>query len=409
MKKTLLRKYARLAVKTGVNLKKGQGCVIFAEAEQHAFAELVAEEAYRAGAKWVNVNWQDQAVTKLRYRYESLTQLSRVEEWEKAKQQYFVDTLPAFVRIVSADPDGLRGVNVEKMQKAGAACGKVLKPYREAMDNKRQWTIIAVPSPKWAQKVFPGERTSTAVEKLWEVILKTVRVTEENDSVAEWEAHNRALEEKCRKLNELQLDRLHYESPNGTDFTCWLIPKARWHGGGDVLQDGTFYNPNMPTEEAFISPWKGKCEGTLVATLPLSYQGNLIDGFSVTFEKGRAVSCKAEQGEELLKQLLEVDEGASMLGELALVPHDSPISQSGILFYNTLFDENAACHVALGRGFPETIEGYEAMSNEELKELGVNDSVVHVDFMVGSGMLNITGYTRDGKEVAVFRNGGWAL
>lgn len=409
MKKTLLRKYARLAVQTGVNLKKGQGCVIFAEVAQHEFAEMVAEEAYRAGAKWVMMNWQDQAAAKLRYRYESLTQLSRVEEWEKAKQQYMADTLPAFVHIASADPDGLKGVNVEKMQKAGAACGKVLKPYRDAMNNKHQWTIIAVPSQKWAKKVFPGERTSTAVEKLWKVILEAVRVTEENDPVAEWEAHNRELEEKCRRLNELHLDHIHYESPNGTDFTCWLIPKARWHGGGDVLQDGTFYNPNMPTEEAFVSPWRGKCEGTLVATLPLSYQGNLIDGFSVTFEKGRAVSCKAEQGEALLKQILAVDEGASMLGELALVPHDSPISRSGILFYNTLFDENAACHVALGRGFPETVEGYEAMSNEELKELGVNDSVVHVDFMVGSGELDITGYTEEGKAIPIFRGGSWAI
>ena len=409
MKKTILRKYAQLAVRTGVNLKKGQGCAIYAEVEQHEFAELVAEEAYRAGAKWVQMFWQDQAVTKLQYRHESVTQLSRVEEWEKARQQHLVDTLPALIHISSADPDGLKGVNVDKMQKANAARGKVLVPFRKAMDNKNQWTIIAVPSKKWAKKVFPGERTSTAVEKLWEAILQTVRVSEDNDPQAAWDKHNQELKEKCEKLNALNLDYLHYESKNGTDFKCWLIPKAQWHGGGDTLMDGTFYNPNMPTEEAFTSPMKGKCEGTLVATLPLSYQGNLIDKFSVTFRDGKAVSCKAEQGLALLEKMIAMDEGACMLGELALVPDDSPISNSGVLFYNTLFDENAACHVALGRGFNETIEGYEDMTEEEIQELGVNDSIIHVDFMVGSKELNVTGYTRDGKKVQIFKDGNWAI
>ena len=239
MKKTILRKYAQLAVRTGVNLKKGQGCAIYAEVEQHEFAELVAEEAYRAGAKWVQMFWQDQAVTKLQYRHESVTQLSRVEEWEKARQQHLVDTLPALIHISSADPDGLKGVNVDKMQKANAARGKVLVPFRKAMDNKNQWTIIAVPSKKWAKKVFPGERTSTAVEKLWEAILQTVRVSEDNDPQAAWDKHNQELKEKCEKLNALNLDYLHYESKNGTDFKCWLIPKAQWHGGGDTLMDGT--------------------------------------------------------------------------------------------------------------------------------------------------------------------------
>ena len=409
MKKTILKKYAQLAVKSGVNLKKGQGCVIFSEVEQHEFAEMVAEEAYRAGAKWVSMNWQDQAVSKLQYRHETLTQLSRVEEWEKARQQYLVDTLPALIHISSADPDGLKGVNVDKMQKAGAVRGKVLKAYREAMDNKNQWTIIAVPSKKWAKKVFPNERTSTAVEKLWEAILMTVRVSEDNDPKEAWDRHNEELKAKCEKLNSCQLEYLHYESSNGTDFKCWLIPEAEWHGGGDTLQDGTFYNPNMPTEEVFTSPMKGKCEGTLVSTMPLSYQGNLIDKFSVTFENGKVVSCQAEQGQELLEKMIGMDEGACMLGELALVPDDSPISNTGILFYNTLFDENAACHVALGRGFNETIRGYENMSNEEIKELGVNDSIIHVDFMVGSKELNVTGYTKDGQKVEIFRNGNWAL
>ncbi|MEH2934559.1 MULTISPECIES: aminopeptidase [Eubacteriales] len=409
MKKTMMRKYAQLTVKTGVNIKKGQGAVIFAQVEQHEFAEMVAEEAYRAGAKWVHMQWQDQDFNKLQFRHESVTQRSRVEEWEKAQQQFIVDELPVRISIVSADPDGLKGINVDKMQKINAARGKVLKPYRDAIENKHQWTIVAVPSKKWAKKVFPGERTSTAVEKLWEVILKTVRVTEDNDPQAEWDKHNRTIIEKCEKLTAYDFDYLHYESQNGTDFKCWLIPGGKWNGGGETLIDGTFFNPNMPTEEAFTSPLKGKCEGTLVATLPLSYQGNLIDKFSITFKDGKAVSCKAEQGQALLEKMIAMDEGASMLGELALVPDDSPISNSGILFYNTLFDENAACHVALGMGFNDTIPGFAGMSKEEIQAKGINDSIIHVDFMVGSKELNVTGYTRDGKAVPVLRNGNWAI
>ena len=409
MKKTILRKYARLAVRKGVNLKKDQGCAIYAQVEQHEFAEMVAEEAYRAGAKWVQVFWQDQAVRKLDLRHQTVTQLSRVEEWEKVQQQMFVDQLPARIHISSEDPDGLKGVSVPKMQKAQAARSTVLRPYRKAIDNKHQWTIIAVPSKKWAKKVFPGVRASVAEEKLWEAILQTVRVTPDNDPEAAWDQHNATLQEKSGKLNALDLDYLHYTAPNGTDFKCWLIPGAKWEGGGATILDGTFYNPNMPTEEVFTSPLKGKCEGTLVSTMPLSYQGNLIDQFSITFENGRAVSCKAQQGQELLEKMLHMDEGASMLGELALVPHDSPVSNTGILFYNTLFDENAACHVALGFGFPECVEGFESMTDQELQEKGVNDSIIHVDFMIGSKDLDITGYTRDGKAVQIFKNGNWAI
>lgn len=410
MKKSIMRKYAKLAVKTGVNLQKGQGCLISAQVDQHEFAEMVAEEAYRAGAKWVRINWADQSFTKLAYRHETATQLSRVEEWEKARQQFYVDTLPALIHIASADPDGLKGINIQKMQKANAAVGKIMKPYHDKMENKYQWCILAVPSKKWAKKVFPNERTSAAVEKLWDAILKAVHVGEDNDPTAEWDKHNKTLHEKCEKLNSLDLDYLHYQSKNGTDFKCWLIPGGKWHGGCDTLPaNQVSYNPNMPSEECFTSPMRGKCEGTLVATLPLSYQGNLIDKFSVTFKDGKAVSVKAEQGQELLEHMIQMDEGACMLGELALVPDDSPISNSGILFYNTLFDENAACHVALGRGFNETVPGFENMTDEELKEKGINDSIIHVDFMVGSKELNITGCTRDGKKVQIFKDGNWSI
>ena len=410
MKKSIMRKYAKLAVQKGVNLQKGQGTVIRASVSEHEFAEMVAEEAYRAGAKWVRIDWNDQAVTKLAYRHETVTQLSRVEDWEVEKAKHSVKELPCMIAIASADPDGMKGVNPVKLQKSMIAQSKVFKPIQDEMENKYQWTIVAVPSKAWAKKVFPGERTSTAVEKLWGEILKAVRITEDNDPVAEWNRHNETLREKCQALNALNLDYLHYKSSNGTDFTCWLIPGGKWCGGSDTLKTtGVEYNPNMPSDEVFTSPLRGKCEGTVVSTLPLSYQGTVINQFSMDFQNGRAVAVHAPEHQELLEKMISMDEGAAMLGELALVPHDSPISNSGVLFYNTLFDENAACHIAMGRGFNETVEGAENMSDEELRETGVNDSFIHVDFMIGCKDLNITGHTRDGKEVAIFQDGNWAI
>ena len=409
MKKTIMRKYAKLAVQKGVNLHKGQACVIQASVSEHDFAEMVAEEAYRAGAKWVRMEWTDQAVTRLHYRHQTVTELCKVADWTVEKMKFTAKELPCMIHIASADPDGLKGVDPGKMQKAMIAQSKVFKPIQDEMENKYQWTIVAVPSKAWAKKVFPGERTSTAVEKLWEEILRAVRITEDNDPAAEWDRHNQTLREKCEKLNAMDLDYLHYQAPNGTDFKCWLIPGGTWHGGCDTLPNGKVYNPNMPSEEVFTSPLRGKCEGTVVSTLPLSYQGTVIDSFSMDFKDGKAVAVHAKEHQDLLEKMIAMDEGAAMLGELALVPHDSPISNSGVLFYNTLFDENAACHIAMGRGFNETVPGFADMSKDELKEKGINDSMIHVDFMIGCKDLNITGYTRDGREVAIFRDGGWAI
>ncbi len=410
MKKTVMRKYAKLAVQKGVNLQKGQAAIIQASVSEHEFAEMVAEEAYRAGAKWVRMEWTDQTVTRLHYRHQTVTELCKVADWAVEKMKYTAKELPCMIHIASADPDGMKGINPAKMQKAMIAQSKVFKPIRDQMASKYQWTIVAVPSPKWAKKVFPGERTSTAVEKLWNEILKAVRVTADNDPVAEWSSHNQRLADKCEKLNALDLEYLHYQAPNGTDFTCWLIPGHRWVGGCETLKTtGVDFNPNMPSEEVFTSPLKGKCEGTLVATLPLSYQGVLIDSFSMDFKDGKAVAVHAGEHQELLERMITMDEGACMLGELALVPNDSPISNSGVLFYNTLFDENAACHVALGRGFNEALEGFENMSDQEIKDAGINDSMIHVDFMIGCKELNITGHTRDGRDVAIFTDGNWAI
>lgn len=410
MKKTIMRKYAKLAVQKGVNLQKGQAAVVQASVSEHEFAEMVAEEAYRAGAKWVRMEWTDQTVTRLHYRHQTVTELCKIADWTVEKMKFTAKELPCMIHIASADPDGLKGINPGKMQKAMIAQSKVFKPIQDQMENKYQWTIVAVPSKAWAKKVFPGERASAAMEKLWGEILRAVRVSEDNDPVAEWDQHNKTLREKCEKLNALDLDYLHYQAPNGTDFKCWLIPGGTWHGGCDTLATtGVDYNPNMPSEEVFTSPLRGKCEGTVVSTLPLSYQGTVIPQFSMDFKEGKAVAVHAPEHQELLEKMITMDEGAAMLGELALVPHDSPISNSGVLFYNTLFDENAACHIAMGRGFNETIPGFADMSKEQLQEAGINDSMIHVDFMIGCKELNITGYTRDGKEVAIFRNGGWAI
>ena len=409
MNKTILKKYARLVVRMGVNIKKGQGALIMAETDQAEFALMVAEEAYKAGAKWVDMRWTNQSFTKLQLRKESLKTLSHTPEWEKARLQQQVEDLPVRIWIDSEDPDGLKGVNVEKMQKANLARAKVRKPYRDAMDNKHQWTIVAVPSVKWAKKVFPGMRSSAAVQKLWEAILETVRVTKDNDPVEAWQAHNAALKSRYEKLNACNFRSMHYFSENGTDFTCGLIPGAKWMGGGDTLLDGTFYNPNMPTEEIFTSPMKGEAEGTVVATMPLSYQGQLIENFYIRFENGKAVEAVAEKGQEALTTMISMDEGAAYLGECALVPEDSPIAQSGILFYNTLFDENAACHLALGNGYADTMEGFENRTLEECRALGLNDSMIHVDFMIGCPTMDIDAITQDGKTVPIFRQGNWAF
>ena len=319
----------------------------------------------------------------------------------------YASELPCMIHILSEDPDGLAGIDQEKLQKAGIARHKVLKPYNDAMENRYQWTIAAVPSPEWAQKVFPGETKARAVAKLWDAILATVRVSADNDPVAAWQAHNATFAKNAKALNDAKFDTLEYKSANGTDFRVTLNPRGVWKGGCDKTLAGVQHNPNLPTEEIFTTPLKGKAEGRLVSTKPLSYQGQLIEDFSIDFKDGKAVSWRAAKNESLLGQMLSMDEGAAYLGELALVPVESPVNRTGILFYNTLFDENASCHVALGRGFADCLEGFETMSKQEQTDAGVNDSIIHVDFMVGTDDLSIVGY-KDGKATKVFENGTWA-
>ncbi|MEE0109833.1 MAG: aminopeptidase [Oscillospiraceae bacterium] len=407
MKKTVLREYAKLIVRCGVNIQKGQEVVIYADLDQPEFVQMVVEEAYKAKAKKVVAEWSYQPLEKIHVRYQSVKTLGTVLEWQKAKQEHLCEVIPARIHLISEDPDGLKGMNMEKVTKARQMSYPILKPYRDRRENKEQWCIAAVPGAAWAKKVFPGLRTSVAMEKLWEAILHTSRVTD--DPVKAWEEHNADLQARCDYLNSLHIRSLHYTADNGTDLTVGMIEEGRWCGGGEKSLQGIFFNPNIPTEECFISPKRGEAEGIVYSTKPLSYRGQIIDKFFVRFENGKAVEVGAEQGEELLKSMVSMDEGAAYLGECALVPQKSPICESGILFYNTLFDENAACHLALGMGFADTIDDFQNKTLEECRALGVNDSMIHEDFMIGCDSMNIDGICEDGKVVPVFRNGNWAF
>lgn len=407
MKKTILRSYARLIARAGVNIEKGQEVIIMAELDQPEFVKMVVEECYRAGAGKVIVDWEYQPLEKLHVRHQSVKTLGHVEKWEEEKFQHYIDKLPCRIYLDSEDPDGLKGVNIQKMAKGRQGRYKVLKPYRDQLEGKYQWCIAAVPGKAWAKKVFPHLTPAQAVEKLWEAILSCSRVTD--DPMQAWAAHNANLAAKCEYLNSLHVKELRYRASNGTDFTVGMIPQAVWRGGSETSLTGHTFNPNIPSEEVFISPMKGKAEGVVHASMPLSYEGQLIENFWVRFEGGKVVEAHAEKGEELLKQMVAMDEGAAYLGECALVPYDSPIRNSGILFFNTLFDENAACHLALGRGFIDSIDDYGKYSLKELSDMGVNESMIHVDFMIGTQDLCIDALCEDGSTVPVFANGGWAF
>ena len=405
----LLQKYAELIVRTGANVQKGQVVQLTISVEQSSFAALIIEACYQAGAKKVNVEWTFDRQSKLNYLYADQETLSAVLPWEEEKLRQMVKDLPVRIYIASEDPDAMNGVDPQKLSAVMQRRSTVVKPYRNAIDGKHQWCIAAYPSLQWAKKCFPDLSDEEAMDRLWAAILKTVRVREDEDPVAAWKAHTDFIQKKAAWLNAQGFSSLRYHSANGTDFTVDLIPGAKWEGAGAVNQvNGAFYIPNMPTEEIFTSPLAGKCEGTLVAVKPLSWNSQLIEDFSITFENGRAVSCRAKKGQELLERMIHMDEGAAMLGEVALVPKESPVNQCGFLFYETLFDENACCHCALGMGFKEVLPEGDSLTMKQAQEKGINDSIIHVDFMVGAEDLFIDGVRPDGTSTPIFRNGTWA-
>lgn len=409
MNKTTLKKYAKLIVRIGANVQKGQEVIISSSVDNAYFVKYVVEECYKVKAKRVSVEWSCQDITKLDYNYQSEKTLCELPEWKIKKEEHNVEVLPAMIHIMSDDPDGLKGIDQAKVLARQRAIGPVMMKYREKMDNKYQWTIVGIPGEKWAKKIFPNLSKNKAIDALWDAILNVTRVN--GDPIKNWDNHNLNLTTKSQKLNDLHIKTLTYKSSNGTNFSIGLKDCMKFEAGGAYTLSGVYYNPNMPTEECFTSPDKTTCNGVVMATKPLSVRGVLVENFGFRFVDGKVceVICDNLEHKNVLEQLINTDEGASMLGEVALVPFDSPINQTGLLFYNTLYDENACCHLALGRAFTECIRDYEKLSEEEIKSVDLNNSMIHVDFMIGSSDLSIVCETYDGKIVQIFKDGTWSI
>ena len=403
-----LTEYARLLVRVGMNIQKGQRMIISAPVECAEFARLCAREAYDAGCKEVVMNWHDDALGRMKYLRADDDVFDAVPPWRSRFFNDYATEGAAYLAISASDPENLKGVEPDRLVRAQRASGAALKEFdRLQMCGGFPWCIASIPIPSWAKKVFPNESDEGAVAKLWEAIFAAVRITGDGSAVARWQEHLARLHRRVEKLNALDLRFLHYTNALGTDLTVELPEGHIWEAGDDVTLSGQTYIANIPTEEIFTSPLKTGANGVVYASMPLSHDGNLIDGFFFKVRDGKIVEAHAERGEETLKNAISVDEGASYFGEVALVPYDSPISAQKILFYNTLFDENAACHIAFGEAYP-CLKGGQQMTKDELKARGLNDSITHVDFMVGTRDLSIVGTTRDGREVAIFENGNFA-
>ena len=408
MNQKIYENYAKLAVKIGINLQEGQDVVITASTRLVDIVKEIVKVCYENKARSVRVEWTNEQIDKLHWLYQDTEVMSQVPVWQEEKAKYNAETLPCKIYVDDEDPNAYEGVDVMKMAAVRKAKFKVLKKYRDMSDNKDQWLIVAVPSPSWAKTVFPELETEEAVAKLWEAIIKTMRLDTE-DPVQAWEDHIANLSDKSNKMNAMNLDYLTYKSANGTDLTVKLQPNHIWLSARETNLRGIDFTANMPTEEVFSMPKRDGVNGVVVSTKPLSLNGQLVENFKITFKDGKAVEVEAEKGLDTLNTMLDMDEASRHLGEVALVPFDSPINQTGLLFSNTLFDENACCHFAFGFAFKNNIKGYENMSEEDFKEVGFNDSVNHVDFMVGSEDLEIKGYDFDGNEYVIFKDGVWAI
>ncbi len=406
----LLEKYAKLIVEVGANVQKDQILVVNSSTDTREITRLIVKAGYNAGAKSVQVLWGDPYVLRSNYEGRSIETLEIINDWEIARAKDLIAKNACIVSVSSPVPGLNKGVDPVKMQKAGIAQMKAMKFVQDhMMGNHTQWTIAAAPNKVWAKQVFPELSEDEAIEKLWDAILESSRVTEKNDPIQEWKEHNNRLLSHNKILTNYQFDKLHFTNSLGTDLTIKLVENHIWAGGGETTTQGTYFNPNIPTEENFTMPHKFGVDGKVVATKPLNYQGNLIEEFWLEFKDGKVINYDAKKQLETLKNLLELDEGSSYLGEVALISYDSPINNSGILFLNTLFDENASCHLALGRAIPWTVKGGTTMTPDERDEIGCNQSMGHTDFMFGSKDMHIEGIQKNGEKVLIFKDGDFVI
>ena len=405
---TQLEKYVDLIISGGVNLKRGQYLMINAPLDTAPFARLLQKRAYEAGAADVQIFWSDELSARNRYLFAEDAVLTDIPQWFVDSRMYYANKGGCAITIAAQDPDVFADVPAAKVAAAQRAGGIALKEYRELMmSSQLRWNVVSVPTAAWANKLFPGKSDEQAVEALWQAIFDTCRVSEPDPAVA-WKAHIETLAARASKLNALRLCAVRMQSGNGTDLTVGLAECNKWAGGGDVDPQGVAFSPNIPTEEVFGAPHKDKVNGVVKSTMPLCYNGVMIEDFSFTFRDGRVVEYTARLGFDTLSGILDSDEGAKRLGEFAIVPFDSPVAKTGITFLNTLFDENASCHLALGKGYPDNIDIKDA-NEQTLAAHGLNDSVMHVDFMVGATDTRLTGITADGVEVVFFDKGRWMI
>ena len=411
MNAKMLWQYARLVVGVGINVQKGQPVMINCPVESAEFARMLTTAAYDAGASDVHINWRDDYCARQHWLHAEDAAFDSVYPWEVMKRIELAKAGVGVISVAASDPENLKGVDPERLRRYGMAAGRDLKEFSKMqMSNAIPWCVVSVPIASWAKKVFPEvEDEGAAIEMLWEEIFKAVRITEDGDAVAEWRAHCERIEGYAKRMTDYDFAELHYKNSIGTDLRVRMPENHMWLAGGDYCK-GVKFVANMPTEEVFSAPLRTGVDGTLVAAKPLVLNGNVIEGIRFRFENGRIVDIHADKGEETLRAEVELDEGSHYLGEIALVPYDSPISNSGILFFNTLFDENAACHFAFGEAYPACIKGGDDLSEDELKAAGINaESNTHVDFMVGTRDLEITGVTRGGRRIKVFENGNFAI
>ena len=405
-----LEEYARLAVRMGCNLQKGDTMLLRTPVDCAAFARMIVKEAYEAGAREVVVNWSDEHIARMKFLHAEEAVFDTFHAWEKVQYEELTKGKFVLLTIYAEDPEALKGVDADRIRRYSLVRQKAMKEINDKiMASEFSWNIVSVPVPSWAKKVFPDLSEEEAMEALWEAIFQTMRIDGSGTAVKRWEAHLASLKEKCDKLNALSLKTLHYQTELGTDFTVDLPEGALWCGGAECNKQGIPFVANMPTEEVFTAPQKYSGNGTLVASRPLCLNGTMVTKIRFTVENGKIIKAEAEEGLDVLQKSLALDEGSSYFGELALVDYDSPISNQKLTYFNTLFDENASCHIAFGAAYPDCIEGAEDLSPEELEARGINDSLNHEDFMIGTKETEITGITKNGETVQIFKNGNFVL